>query len=248
MGDQSDTYQIILFGRGILAYIGVTIIVVLLSKHRCQLYSYWHFWPIYASDFTKQHRCRSILVQVMACCRTAWSKLPELMSSYHQRCSVTFTRGKSHERCSWISSMACFRRLHLILNVRGPSYLGLTSSISWLLMPWLLTSPGHQQPWYWLCSICMSWSYMRGDLSTYVVSMWSNDIKCKYMFMFPLKKIGKRLKLLPHIPRASVLSWQYSNKLSYILSICVKYECFWHTLEWVKLYMADHICVITSHF
>ena len=23
-------------------------------------------------------------------------------------------------------------------------------SISWLLMPWLLTSPGHQQPWYWL--------------------------------------------------------------------------------------------------
>ena len=37
------------------------------------------------------------------------------------------------------------------LNVRGPSYLGLTRSISWLLMPWLLTSPGHQQPWYWLC-------------------------------------------------------------------------------------------------
>ena len=34
------------------------------------------------------------------------------------------------------------------LNVRGPSYLGLTRSISWLLMPWLLASPGHQQPWY----------------------------------------------------------------------------------------------------
>ena len=34
----------------------------------------------------------------------------------------------------------------LTLNVRGPSYLGLTRSISWLLMPWLLTSPGHQQP------------------------------------------------------------------------------------------------------
>ena len=35
----------------------------------------------------------------------------------------------------------------LTLNVREPSYLGLTRSISWLLMPWLLTSPGHQQPW-----------------------------------------------------------------------------------------------------
>ena len=49
----------------------------------------------------------------------------------------------------------------LTLDVRGPSYLGLTRSISWLLMPWLLTSPGHQQSWYWPCSICRSWSYMR---------------------------------------------------------------------------------------
>ena len=34
--------------------------------------------------------------------------------------------------------------------MRRPSYLGLTWSISWLLMSWLLTSPGHQQKWYWL--------------------------------------------------------------------------------------------------
>ena len=36
------------------------------------------------------------------------------------------------------------------LCVRGPSYLGLIRSISWLLMPWLLASPGHQQSWYWV--------------------------------------------------------------------------------------------------
>ena len=65
----------------------------------------------------------------------------------------------------------------LTLNVRGPSSLGLTRSIPWLLMPWLLTSPGQQQPWYWLCRICRSWSYVRKDLSTCVISMWSNDIK-----------------------------------------------------------------------
>ena len=47
------------------------------------------------------------------------------------------------------------------LNVRGPSKLGLTRSISWLLMPWLLTSPGHQQPWYWLYRICRSLSYLK---------------------------------------------------------------------------------------
>ena len=51
----------------------------------------------------------------------------------------------------------------LTLNVRGPSYLDLTRSISWLLMPWLLTSPGHQQPWYWLYRICSSFSYLRND-------------------------------------------------------------------------------------
>ena len=52
--------------------------------------------------------------------------------------------------------------LHVLtLNMRGPSYLGLTRSISWLLMPWLITSPGHQQPWYWLSRICRS--FLRKD-------------------------------------------------------------------------------------
>ena len=53
----------------------------------------------------------------------------------------------------------------LTLNVRGPSYLGLTMSISWLLMPWLLTPPGHQQPWYWLCTIGRFLSYLRKDFN-----------------------------------------------------------------------------------
>ena len=53
--------------------------------------------------------------------------------------------------------------IFLTLNMRGPSYLGLTRSISWLLMPWLLTSPGHQQPWCWLYRICRYLSYLRKD-------------------------------------------------------------------------------------
>ena len=55
--------------------------------------------------------------------------------------------------------------LGLTLNVRGPSYLGLTRSVSWLLMPWLLTSPGHQQPWFWLCRIGKFLSYLRKDFN-----------------------------------------------------------------------------------
>ena len=58
----------------------------------------------------------------------------------------------------------CFYSLvSLTLNVRGPSNLCLTRSLSWLLMPWLLTSPGHQHPWYWLCRIGKSLSYLRKD-------------------------------------------------------------------------------------
>ena len=64
-----------------------------------------------------------------------------------------------HHLSSWkidvmqciLSSRTGLKLVHLLtLNVQGPSYLSLTRSISWLLMPWLLTSPGHQQPWYWL--------------------------------------------------------------------------------------------------
>ena len=40
------------------------------------------------------------------------------------------------------------------LSLRATKFLAWwTRSIPWLLMTWLLTSPGHQQPWYWLCKI-----------------------------------------------------------------------------------------------
>ena len=51
----------------------------------------------------------------------------------------------------------------LSLIVRGPSYLGLTMSISRLLASWLLTSPGHQQSWYWLSGICRFWPFSGKD-------------------------------------------------------------------------------------
>ena len=61
----------------------------------------------------------------------------------------------------WHQVITCINTLLLTLNVRVPSFLGLTRSISWLMMPWLPTSPGHQQPWFWLCRICRSWCYLR---------------------------------------------------------------------------------------
>ena len=79
----------------------------------------------------------------------------------------------------------------LTFNVQGPSYLGLTRSISWLLMAWLLTSPGHQShdiDYIKYVGPGLTWGRI---LSTCVISMWSNDTKCKYMFMFPLKNLAR---------------------------------------------------------
>ena len=64
----------------------------------------------------------------------------------------------------------------LTINVRGPSYLGLTRSITWLLRPWPLTSPEHQQPCYWLCRICRSWSYLRKEFKYLWVMRWNISI------------------------------------------------------------------------
>ena len=51
----------------------------------------------------------------------------------------------------------------------APAYYRKTRSISILLMPWLLASPGHQQPWYWLCV-----------MSIFLSSVWVNfnNLRC----------------------------------------------------------------------
>ena len=57
------------------------------------------------------------------------------------------------------------KNARLTLNKRGPNYSSSTVSISWLLMPKLLASPGYQHPWYWLCRIGKFLSYSRTDLN-----------------------------------------------------------------------------------
>ena len=58
---------------------------------------------------------------------------------------------------------SCKRCMNLTLNVRG--YPGLTRSISWLLMAWLLVSSEHQQPGNWLCKLDRSLSYMKKEFN-----------------------------------------------------------------------------------
>ena len=105
----------------------------------------------------------------------------------------------------------------ITLNVRGPSFLGLTMSISRLLMPWLLTSPGHQQPWYQLCRTCPGLIWGR-ILITCVISMRGNDIKCKYMFMFPLKNLARKGLI-------AIASWRHTS-YSQSVSMLIRFHGF----------------------
>ena len=73
---------------------------------------------------------QTTLVQVMAWC--------------HQATQAITWAYVDPDLCHHIASQD---HNELTLSMWGLSYLGLTRSILWLLMPWLLTSPGHQQPW-----------------------------------------------------------------------------------------------------
>ena len=101
-----------------------------------------------------------------------------------------FSFMKLHLKMSSAKSRSLCLGLNVFtLNVGGQSYLGLTTAISRLLMPWLLTSPGHQQPCYRLCRIGRCLSYLRKDfnyLHRINVKKWHN------MFMLPLKNLAHK--------------------------------------------------------
>ena len=64
----------------------------------------------------------------------------------------------------------------------------MTRSIPWLLMLWLLRSPGHQQPWYWLFRVNRSLSFMGKDF-TYLC-YWSVGKWYKMQIFFNDSKIN----------------------------------------------------------
>ena len=67
--------------------------------------------------------------------------------------------------------------------------------------------------WYWLCRICRSLFTWGRMLSTCVISMWSNGIKWKYMFMFPRKNLARKELLFDALSARLLIktSWTEAN-------------------------------------
>ena len=62
-----------------------------------------------------------------------------------------------------------------------PKYFERIRSVQRLLIPWLLMSPGHKQPWYYLCRISMPLSSMRKDFNFqhHIIARSIYEMKCK---------------------------------------------------------------------
>ena len=120
--------------------------LLLLSYNYCLRYWPHSGWPI----------VRYISHVETMCCKLMLGRI--FMNSTYSMHTLYMWNWPCDMRHHWVHG---YPLPVLTLNVQGPSYLGLTRSISWLLMTWLRASPGHQQPWYWLCRIGRSLSCLR---------------------------------------------------------------------------------------
>ena len=69
---------------------------------------------------------------------------------------------------TWGQSMASGTRtnfqLEILTKISISAIHNFRENFSWNVsetLPWFFASPGHQQPWYWLCRICRPLSYLR---------------------------------------------------------------------------------------
>ena len=113
------------------------------------------------------------------------------------RCGFIFARpamaravayAKAHSRktserhdCQWLR------------NVTGVLVISNSWSIPWLLIPWLLASPGHQQPWRWTCLVTGSLSSTRKKF----IYQYHHNIRCWHDSSFWLSRrlLNKRICL-----------------------------------------------------
>ena len=76
----------------------------------------------------------------------------------------------------WQRSVFSFDKKVNILLLKS-EHSGIIRTMPWLLMPRLITSPSHQQPWYWV------WSATKNYYSSLRHLLLKNDRKCKYIFL-----------------------------------------------------------------
>ena len=95
----------------------------------------------------------STLMEVMAWCCKSPSHYPTSMLT--EICSVWWYQKTTRSQLQLVGPCTDETRIST----------GITKSIPWLLMPWLLASPGHLHPLYCQCKINRSLSFMGNDFN-----------------------------------------------------------------------------------
>ena len=91
---------------------------------------------------------------------------------------------------SYLPDIVCSPSVFMtILNVRGPGYPGLTSSISRLLMPWCPCFTRSSAAMILTIKICPCLRLGRTSFNC-VMLLWRKDIHFEYVLMLPLKNIS----------------------------------------------------------
>ena len=138
---------------------------------------------------------KSTLVQVMAWCRQA-------TSHYLNQCWPRSPTPYGITRPQWVNWLINTSLAEVRIFQKNHC-----KAIPWLMMPWLLASPGHQQPCYWICLINNSMPSMRTNYCITMCVIWvlRNHSKCKYIFMFLEKEIQHiRVKMGTILPSAVI--------------------------------------------
>ena len=125
-----------------------------------------------------------------------------------------------------------------------PEYYVINGTISWLPMSWLLASPGHQQPWFWLCP-----SLPRLSISIISAPHGNEMTKCKNTFMFlennlvykelkQFRQSGNDVPLLEW--SGNKLHWVILGHYSWLLHVLSPYNDVW--LLWLRTGRILSIC------
>ena len=102
--------------------------------------------------------------------------------------------------------------------------------ISLSLMPWCLASPGHQQPWYWLCRIGRSLFYLRKDFNNLCqinVEEWHKNVN---ICLFPLKNFA---------PKSLIHAWPSLNWLIRIITTSCNAFQFTHFISYNMVHISS---------
>ena len=106
------------------------------------------------------------------------------------------------------SSMACLHDFpntqtsQLTLPMWGLEYSRETRSIPCLLVPWLLASPAHQQPWYWLCEMGIFLSFLMLNfvhLQLFSAEEWYDEMQLHISIYWKKISIYKELRHCPYL-------------------------------------------------